>query len=82
LITCIVLVASSPVVSGSDTALFTDADWSWFPLANPGIISIPAGFFFGWLGSVTSNEPTAEARFEELEVRSLTGSGAEAAVHH
>ena len=82
LITCMVLVASSPVVSGSDTALFTDADWSWFPLANPGIISIPAGFFFGWLGSVTSHEPTAEARFEELEVRSLTGSGAEAAVHH
>ena len=82
LITCIVLVASSPVVSGSDTALFVNSDWSWFPLANPGIISIPAGFFFGWLGSVTSNEPTAEARFEELEVRSLTGAGMEVAVHH
>ena len=82
LATCIILVASSPVVSGSDTALFVNNDWSWFPLANPGIISIPAGFFFGWLGSVTSNEPTAEARFEELEVRSLTGAGMEVAVHH
>ncbi|HET9860345.1 MAG TPA: cation acetate symporter [Nocardioidaceae bacterium] len=82
LITCLVLVASSPVVSGSETALFTGQDWSWFPLANPGIISIPAGFFFGWLGSVTSNEPTAVAAYEELEVRALTGAGAETAVVH
>ncbi|HJR39891.1 MAG TPA: cation acetate symporter [Nocardioidaceae bacterium] len=82
LITCLVLVASSPVVSGSETALFTGQDWSWFPLANPGIISIPAGFFFGWLGSVTSNEPTAVAAYDELEVRALTGAGAETAVVH
>jgi cation/acetate symporter len=82
LITCLVLVASSPVVSGSETALFVNHDWSWFPLANPGIISIPAGFFFGWLGSVTSSEPTAEESYEELEVRSLTGAGAESAVSH
>jgi cation/acetate symporter len=82
LITCVVLVAFSPVVSGSETALFTDYDWSWFPLANPGIISIPAGFFFGWLGSVTSREPESEDAFNELEVRALTGAGAEQAVVH
>ncbi|WP_426242879.1 solute symporter family protein [Nocardioides sp. LHG3406-4] len=82
LITCLVLVASSPVVSGSETALFTDADWSWFPLANPGIISIPAGFFFGWLGTVLSKETESEAAYDELEVRSLTGAGAESAVIH
>jgi cation/acetate symporter len=82
LITCLVLVASSPVVSGSETALFTSGDWSWFPLANPGIISIPAGFFFGWLGTVTSREEEAEAAFDELEVRALTGAGAEKAVLH
>jgi cation/acetate symporter len=82
LVTCVVLVASSPVVSGSETALFTGSDWSWFPLANPGIISIPAGFLFGWLGTVTSREPRAEQAFPELEVRSLTGAGAEGAVHH
>ena len=82
LITCVVLVTFSPVVSGSETALFTDYDWSWFPLANPGIISIPAGFFFGWLGSVTSREPESEDAFNELEVRALTGAGAEQAVVH
>ncbi|GAA1514609.1 solute symporter family protein [Nocardioides humi] len=82
LISSVGLVFFSPVVSGSETALFTGADWSWFPLSNPGIISIPLGFFFGWLGTVTSREPAAEERFTELEVRALTGAGAEQAVQH
>ncbi|MDN5896750.1 MAG: cation acetate symporter, partial [Nocardioides sp.] len=70
------LVASSPVVSGSETALFTNADWSWFPLSNPGLISIPLGFFFGWLGTVLSKETESAAAYDELEVRALTGAGA------
>jgi cation/acetate symporter len=78
----VVLVASSPVVSGSETALFTGSDWSWFPLANPGLISIPAGFLFGIIGTLSSREPSAEAAFVELEVRALTGAGAEVAVKH
>jgi cation/acetate symporter len=82
LTTCLVLVFFSPVVSGSPEALVTGADWSWFPLSNPGIISIPAGFLFGWLGTVTSKEPESERRYTELEVRSLTGAGSEVAVHH
>ena len=82
LITCVVLVVSSPAVSGDPTAMFPESDWSWFPLKNPGIISIPAGFLFGWLGTITSREPEAEEAYPELEVRSLTGAGAEAAVHH
>jgi len=79
LITCVVLVASSPVVSGSETALFTGSDWSWFPLANPGLISIPAGFLFGIVGTLTSREAGDEDAFIELEVRALTGAGAEVA---
>jgi cation/acetate symporter len=82
LISCVGLVFFSPVVSGSPTALFTDHDWSYFPLSNPGIISIPLGFFLGWLGTVTSREPEAADRFTELEVRAMTGSGAEQAVQH
>jgi cation/acetate symporter len=82
LITCVVLVVSSPAVSGDPLAMFPDKDWSWFPLKNPGIISIPAGFLFGWLGTITSREPEAEEAYQELEVRSLTGAGAEVAVHH
>ena len=91
LISCVVLVFFSPVVSGlgvnpvtgASLSLFpADVDFHWFPLQNPGIVSIPLGFFFGWLGTVTSKEPEAEERFTELEVRAFTGAGAEKAVHH
>ncbi len=77
LISCVTLVIFSPVVSGSETAMITGADFSWFPLANPGIISIPLGFFFGWLGTITMHDAEAEARYVELEVRALTGAGSE-----
>jgi cation/acetate symporter len=69
------LVLFSPVVSGAPTSMISDKDFSWFPLENPGILSIPAGFFFGWLGTVLSKERD-DAKFAELEVRSLTGAGA------
>jgi cation/acetate symporter len=80
LVSCVLLVFFSPVVSGSETALLPGSDFDLFPLSNPGIISIPLGFLFGYLGTVTSNEPEAEQAYEELEVRSLTGAGAESAV--
>ncbi|WP_224280343.1 cation acetate symporter [Streptomyces sp. LS1784] len=76
LIPAIVLVFFSPVVSGSAEALFPGLDFHWFPLENPGIVSIPLGFLAGWVGTVTSAEPTDPDRFAELEVRSLTGAGA------
>ncbi|HEX2314953.1 MAG TPA: cation acetate symporter [Thermomonospora sp.] len=77
----VLLVTFSPVVSGSDKALFTDVDFSYFPLENPGIVSIPFGFLCGWLGAVLSKEHNAE-KYAEIEVRSLTGAGAERAASH
>lgn len=88
LVSAVALVFFSPVVSGKvvegvNLSLFpAGTDFSWFPLENPGIISIPLGFFFGWLGTVTSRDEEAEARYDELEVRSLTGAGSEKAVVH
>jgi len=76
LISAVGLVVFSPTVSGAETALFPNGDWAWFPLANPGIVSVPLGFFFGWLGTVTSSDRTSEDHFIELEVRSMTGAGA------
>jgi cation/acetate symporter len=76
LISAVVLVLFSPIGSGTERSLFKDSDFSWFPLENPGIISIPLGFLAGWLGSVLSKEPVAEEKFAELEVRALTGAGA------
>jgi cation/acetate symporter len=75
LIAAVVLVFFSPVVSGSPTAMFPDEDWHWFPLSNPGIISIPLGFLFGWFGARLSKEDDIP-KYAELEVRSLTGYGA------
>jgi cation/acetate symporter len=53
--------------------------FSWYDLENPGIISIPLGFIGCFLGTMLSREPSAEALFDELYVRSETGLGAEAA---
>jgi cation/acetate symporter len=84
LISCVGLVIFSPVVSGKGadpvtgknlSLLPTDIDISWFPLENPGLISIPIGFFFGWLGTVSSKDRASEERFIELDVRSMTGAG-------
>jgi cation/acetate symporter len=82
LITCVGLILFSPVVSGDPAALFPDVDFAWFPLKNPGIVSIPLSFFLGWLGTVLSKEAPDVDKYAELEVRSLTGIGAEKAVQH
>ena len=75
LIAAVVLVFFSPVVSGAPTAMFPEHDWHWFPLSNPGIISIPIGFLCGWVGTLLSKEQD-DAKYAELEVRALTGAGA------
>jgi cation/acetate symporter len=83
LTTAVVLVIFSPVVSGSSDALFPSSDWALFPLENPGIISIPVGFLAGWLGTVTAGaDPEGDAKYDELEVRALSGAGAESGTSH
>jgi cation/acetate symporter len=91
LISCVTLIIFSPVVSGKPPApgttdslsmiKDTSVDFHWFPLDNPGIVSIPLAFFLGWLGTMTSKEHYEE-KFAEMEVRSLTGAGAEKATVH
>ncbi len=76
LVVAVGLVLFSPVVSGDPTAMFPDVDFAWFPLKNPGLISIPFGFLMGWLGTLLSKEEPDTAKYAELEVRSLTGTGA------
>jgi cation/acetate symporter len=81
LISSLVLIIGSPVVSGTATSMFPGSNFQWFSLNNPGIISVPLSFFLGWLGSVTEKEHNA-AKYAEMEVRSLTGAGAEKAISH
>jgi cation/acetate symporter len=76
------LLSSIVLILLSKNGLYT-AETAPFPLANPGIVSIPLGFLAAYLGTVlTPRDMTAEAKFNELSVRSQTGLGAEKATAH
>ncbi len=61
-------ILTSPIVLGSHAI---------FPLDNPGIVSIPAGFLGAFAGSLIWPDAEAEALFDRLRVRAATGLGAE-----
>ncbi|MBC7304737.1 MAG: cation acetate symporter [Nocardia sp.] len=84
LISTIVLIVFSPAVSGNKTAMIKGADFDYFPLSNPGIVSIPLAFALGILGTYLGGrgEQVDLAKAAEMEVRSLTGVGAEKAISH
>lgn len=84
LVTAVVLVVFSPVVSGRvdpatgrSLSLFPRGiDFHWFPLDNPGLVAIPAGFLCAVAGTLLSREHAGGERFARLTVRALTGAGA------
>ena len=80
----LLLLMLSPNFTGAGNSLIgleTGIDINYFPLRNPGIISIPFGFLMGWLGTITSSERNV-AKYAELEVRSLTGADIGKSVSH
>jgi cation/acetate symporter len=86
LISSVVLIIFSPVFSGqakplggTSSSLITDPhiNFAFFPLNNPGIVAIPLAFFLGWLGTVTDRKSADSDRFARMQVRALTGVGAE-----
>ena len=82
LISTLVLIIFSPAVSGAKTAMIPSVDFAFFPLANPGIVSIPLAFILGIVGTLTSKDRGDLTKNAEMAVRSLTGVGAEKAVTH
>ncbi|MFD7021866.1 cation acetate symporter [Promicromonospora sukumoe] len=92
LISTVVLIIFSPVVSGKPAdpvtglskSMISDPsiDFHWFPLDNPGIVTIPLAFVLGIVGTYLSKERSAPEKYAEMEVRSLTGAGAEKATAH
>ncbi|GAA3620126.1 hypothetical protein GCM10022267_02830 [Lentzea roselyniae] len=82
LIVTITLIVLSPAVSGQPTSMFKNADFALFPLSNPGIVSIPVAFLLGYVGTILSKEKADPIKQAEMEVRSLTGAGAEKAIAH
>ncbi|RDI18757.1 solute symporter family protein [Lentzea flaviverrucosa] len=82
LVVTITLIVLSPAVSGSPTSMFKNADFALFPLSNPGIVSIPVAFLLGYVGTILSKDKADPTKQAEMEVRSLTGAGAEKATAH
>ena len=82
LIAALVLIFFSPAVSGTATSMIPGADFAWFPLSSPGIVSIPLAFIAGYLGTVFGKPDNLDDLQAEMEVRSLTGVGVEAPVDH
>ncbi|MEU5885054.1 cation acetate symporter [Spirillospora sp. NPDC047279] len=79
----LMLVICSPVVSGktdpvtgeSLSLLPAGVDFHIFPLENPGLVSIPFGFLCAIVATLLSREKADPERYDELSVRSLTGTG-------
>ncbi|BDP42958.1 cation acetate symporter [Deinococcus aetherius] len=87
ILTCLALIAVSPNIRGIDPPEKTTGRHlvqapAIFPLENPGIVSIPAGFAFAVLGTLLGarrREGTEQA-FEEMQFRAYTGAGVDGTV--
>ncbi|AVV48005.1 transporter [Streptomyces sp. P3] len=72
LLLCTVLTTFSPIVSGTEFALWPESSFNWYPFQTPGLVSVPVAFILGWLGSIISPQ-TSEADFRSMKYKILTG---------
>lgn len=85
LVSSILLIIASPSIMGIDppntvaTAAHLIQAAPLFPLANPGIVSIPLGFLAAVIGSLITRDESDTQTFSEVSVRANTGLGAEVA---
>ncbi|WP_217242416.1 cation acetate symporter [Streptomyces sp. AC555_RSS877] len=63
----LMLMPGTNLVSGSPASAFPEADFNWFPFTTTGLVSIPAGFALGWLGTVASGRGKAEEHRRQYE---------------
>ncbi|QHC03389.1 sodium/solute symporter [Anoxybacillus sp. PDR2] len=82
LIGTILLVALSPNVWSPEQGKALFVGEPIFPLASPGIVSIPLGFLGAYLGTVFSARKEQIGNFEEILVKSNTGSDIKGVSHH
>ncbi|MFJ1974968.1 cation acetate symporter [Streptomyces sp. NPDC087903] len=66
-LTVLLLMPGTNLVSGSPASAFPEADFNWFPFTTTGLVSIPAGFAFGWLGTVASGRRKSEEQRKQYE---------------
>ncbi|MEV7784423.1 transporter [Streptomyces sp. NPDC088106] len=66
----IAALALSPYVSGTPGSIFPGADFRVWDVTIPGLVTVPAGFLLGWLGSITDPR------------RAAGGAGVRGSSHH
>ncbi|MEU9208958.1 cation acetate symporter [Streptomyces sp. NPDC048415] len=66
-LTVLLLMPGTNLVSGSPTSAFPNADFNWFPFTTTGLVSIPLGFAYGWLGTVVSGRRKSEEQRRQYE---------------
>ncbi len=71
----LLLIVFSPTISGAPDSIIRGVDFHWFPLTNPGLVSIPFSFLCGYLGTHLGRDTADRAKAAEMEVRALTGIG-------
>ena len=80
LVSAVLLIIFSPAVFAPVNNVASPL--ALFPLTNPTIVSLPLAFIAGIIGTLTSKELADETLQAEMEVRSMTGAGAEGAIAH
>ncbi|MFE1749926.1 sodium/solute symporter [Streptomyces anandii] len=63
----LLLMPGTNLVSGSPIAAFPDSDFNYFPFTTTGLVTIPLGFLFGWLGTLASGRRKAEEQRHQYE---------------
>ena len=83
LFSALFLITFSPAISGAPSSMLgADVNFAWFPFDNPALVSVPLAFLAGYIGTITSSERSPEGLQAEMEVRSMTGAGADGAIAH
>lgn len=78
----IILVALSPNVWSPEAGKALFVGTPIFPLASPGIVSIPLGFLGAYVGTILSTRKSTTGNFQEILVKSNTGSDVKGVSHY
>lgn len=75
-VSVLVLMTGTNLVSGSPQSAFPGADFNWFPFTTTALVSVPAGFLCGVVGTLVSGRRAAARernRYEAVEPVLLAG---------
>ncbi|GBF11541.1 cation acetate symporter [Tepidibacillus sp. HK-1] len=73
LLSALLLIAIGPNIWNPEAGKAILVGHPIFPLANPGIVSIPLGFIGAFLGTILSSKKEDPAKYDEILVKANTG---------